>query len=199
MSRSRFMILLGTGTAYDGEGLAPDALLSFYDDKGVWVFQRIGSTSPIPGHVRWATTPDNLFEDALLMTTVYLLATVLPDNRPISELLEVARKSFKLDVYAPEGEIIDTGNQEHIAAKALQELHRMNRKALSETNVKIVAIRLAPVIMHIGGTQINDSFIRRFTETVESYGIKNVELCQSTYTRSWGAFDESEGEPPNPD
>ena len=67
-SHSRLLTVLGTGNPYSGAGLKPDRIMSFYDDKGVWVLP-----TATGGH-RLFTDADSCVDDALVMVTGLHLA-----------------------------------------------------------------------------------------------------------------------------
>ena len=71
MSRSRCILLLGTGSHYHGDGMAVSALMHFLDAKGVWRYTPLrGDSRKYP---RWFSTPDRMFDDAFPMISLYLL------------------------------------------------------------------------------------------------------------------------------
>jgi hypothetical protein len=167
MSVSRFMLLLGRGGRYDGEGLVPEALLTLYDDKAVWRYDSFWA--PSNSYV-WASADEHLFDDALLMANLYYL------GGGAENLYESAAKFFKKDIY--QGDPINTGR--HINKKNLRLLYETNRKVLGKQNVKIVAVFLGSLAIHMGGVEV-EGLKERFIQIAEAYCLPDVEICEPTY------------------
>ena len=110
MSYSRFMIIVGSGNPYHGGGMKPAAMLTFFDDKGAWVFNGLLSESP---RLRcWYTRPGHEIDDAMLMISLFELRTDLHG------LQQAARQHFRCDPFADEHSHIRIGDPTAIPANA---------------------------------------------------------------------------------
>ena len=67
MSVARFLILAGPGDRYHGDGMQPQALLSMYDDKAVWLMDDLRKG----GRRRSFSSGEFLFDDAMLTLALY--------------------------------------------------------------------------------------------------------------------------------
>jgi hypothetical protein len=174
MSESRFMLLIGRGNAYVGDGIHPDALLSFFDDKDVWVFSPLYNIRD--DNIRRRVQDDrHIVDDAFLMITAYVLAPWSREQSRWKRIGKEARNCFEKDEPVPES------------------LYEGNKTIYRDINLKIVALLLGTASLKIGGTPLScvrDQFLR----AVENdYPITNLEICASDESmfRHYGNFDQA--------
>lgn len=184
MSQSRFMILLGSGNHFSDNGLQPHGILSLYDDKGAWVFDRFGQPRRLPV---WFSDRDSVFDDAFLMISLYMLG---PELRRTGKgnLFILAKKCFRLNLFERDARI-RMYNNESISDEERFKLYNKNRETLHDYAIKLVTVLLGAGAIQIGGMIVNDNFKDEFIETAEQYSLKHLEICQCTHAKFYGAFD----------
>jgi len=169
MSTSRFLLLIGQGDRYGGEGLHEvSQALTFYDDKCVWVLRNFMDSDNRIDPYR--SDKEHIFDDAFLLMTANVLVKHIYHDDKLNEFAASVKNALENEL-------------------PLENYYEENRKLMREYSPKIVAVSLACNSMQIGGVQssgLNDEFLK----TVEDYGLKDVELCESVFSRSHGAFDE---------
>jgi hypothetical protein len=179
-NHSEFIILVGTGHPYGGEGIIIHDTISLHTDKGGWFCQAEEHG------IYWR---NSRMDDAFLMISLYFIFPHMKNDGESKEktafcqLRQKAEDSFHVSLFE---HALDTQNSKHISKQALQELYQENQNVLSLSNVKLVGLRLgARSIM----SDIEDSVKEEFLETVGRYGLNNVEFCETVYGRFWGGFD----------
>lgn len=179
-NHSEFIILVGTGHPYGGEGIIIQDTLSLHTDKGGW-FCQAGEHG-----IYWQNSS---MEDALLIISLYFIFPhVENDGDPeektsFSQLRQNAEDSFHVSLFE---HALDTQNSQHISKQALHGLYKENQSILSRSNVKLVGLRLGARSITL---DIEDHIKEEFLETVRKYNLKNVEFCETVYGRFWGGFD----------
>jgi hypothetical protein len=168
------MLLIGRGNAYVGDGIRPDVLLSFFDDKDVWVFSPLYNIRD--DNIRRRVQDDrHIVDDAFLMITAYVLAPRAREQSQWKQIGEEARNCFE------KGEPVPAS------------LYEGNKAIYRDINLKIVALLLGTASLKIGGTFLScvrDQFLR----AVENdYPITNLEICASDESmfRHYGSFDQA--------
>lgn len=178
---SNFIILVGYGHHYGGEGMVIQAQLCFYMEKGGWFW-----TSPTTQESRYWFGES--IEDALLMISLFILAPNCRDDEGLDEpdpFLELRRKAEELFEVPLSKRRINTQSEGCIRAEALRELYGDNSHALADSNVKLVVLDLGEYSARdFEGRTLREQFI----EVAYDYGLRNVEVCQSTYIHSSGSF-----------
>jgi len=176
MSVSNFMILVGHGHPYGGEGMMPTAMLSFFDDKGIWVVHHLDGMFSKTMR-RWATTQKQVFDDAFLAVSLAIVGPQVPDI--FQKLIDEANRIFNENVKSVDEDLIDMSETGGIPRAELDGLYELNRKVLFDTNVKLVGIQLRYDVLVIGPHTGPATLGEAFMEAVDSYGIQTAELCVS--------------------
>ena len=182
MSHSRLLVVLGTGSRYSGQGLQPDALMSFYDDKGVWVLQ-----TGAGGH-RLFTEPEFCIDDALLMVTGLHLARAGAVGGGCAAVRNKLPEFFTL-----EGSARDWSDScLSLARRPLnrsdwQSLYRESGHVLAEINLKMIWVLLARGLTEAGRRLIPG--VATIQERLQAHGLKNYEICTPCAGNSYGDFD----------
>jgi hypothetical protein len=172
-NHSEFIILVGTGHHYGGEGLRVDSMLIHHMKKGGWF------TNGFQDNTYWV---NDSFDDALLMISLFLVYPMIEKESKIGQLMEKAEQLFKVDLLENG---LDTQDKKHISEDAIRELHEDNKVALSDADVKLVVLRL-------GAKSINQDFDDmkdQFFKAIDSYNLTNIEFCETTFGSFWGGFD----------
>lgn len=213
--RSHFMILIGVGHPYGGEGFVAHAIMELFLD--VWQLRIVGeSGAPYEGKLCWHSSRENLFDDALLIIGLYVRGIMAKRGSEIDhndELIKLAKKSFKKDIFGKgrKEKILKFGKQKKvfktkvidiiistqeygekdISDSDLKALHKKNKETLSKyKELKLIAIALGNA--DIDGRVILQANAARskklFKEAVEEYGIKNFEICESVNASFFGSF-----------
>ncbi len=176
---ARFILLVGTGHPYGGEGLSATDMLSLHGDKGGWY----GQTED--GCFYWRNSS---FEDALLMVSLFFVSRQISENidteHSFDQLRRQAEAFFQVSLFETG---LDTRNRHHIKKRDLETLYLANQKTLSCSNVKLVGVRLDP---HSRVRHGKDQLAEEFLQVVDRYTMHNVELCTSIYGRFYGSFDQ---------
>ncbi len=170
---SEFIILVGDGHPYGGEGMVVRDKLSLYMKKGGWIFNEGDETR------YWVNCS---LEDALLIISLFFVAPQVGEDDCFSPLRKKAETLFKVPL-SEHG--IDTNDNKYIAKKDLQSLYDENKKVLSNSNVKIVGLRLGTSPLHGGAIEPTKE---EFVKTVKEYDLVNVEYCETVYGSYFGSF-----------
>jgi hypothetical protein len=179
------------------DGFIPEAILTFFDDKGVWLYQNIvdSEISTIKFHCKrenfFAEKLDPEFsrmfpqystkfviEDALLVVSLYFLNhKIIEKSDPYRKLLNHANQYFKIDI----PKTININCNEQIETEMLLHLYELNKTFLRNLDsLKFIAVSLCSGVMKAGA--YNPSLLPdTFLETMQDYKIKNYQLCL-TYT-----------------
>jgi len=209
MSQSRFIILVGRGNHFHGEGFHPDRLLAYFGDKGVWVLWDEGGVRH-----RFLTKGEFIIDDALLMISLFVL---LPCTREESPILSEEDISKCLDVEEHEERHIQRAPRrlrrrrpsttikvkDGIEREEMLELYEKNKRFISTFyDLKLLCVLLSAVTFRCGlahvytGERRVDGDEESWRETVDEldgilkkeYGLKNYEICPSVRASFWGSF-----------
>ncbi|MDX2469988.1 MAG: hypothetical protein QNL04_05360 [SAR324 cluster bacterium] len=167
-----FLLLIGSGHHYDTTGLNLHATIGLHRKKGGWLF--MGETQTY-----WFNHSEPDFENALLMASLLEIAPKASDMVQMKSLQEKATHYFK----SPYQELLHPSDEDTILPADLLSLKALNKKALSEMNVKFVAIDM----QHRQSDEANPSKTL-FLETLEAYQIKAFEYHQSVVVKGFDSF-----------
>ena len=170
---SEFIILVGDGHPYGGEGIIVRDKLSLHMKKGGWLFNE----GDEPRY--WVNCS---LEDALLIISLFFVAPQVGEDDYFSPLRKKAETLFKFPL-SEHG--IDTNDNKYISKKDLQSLYDENKKVLSNSNVKIVGLRLGASPFRSG---VVGPTKEEFIKTVNEYNLANVEYCETVFGRNFGSF-----------
>ncbi len=174
-NHAEFIILVGTGHPYGGEGMIINDILSLHDHDG-WFFAANDCSS------YWLNSS---MEDALLMISLYCIAPRAKGDSPFARLRKKAEASFTVPL---SGHDIDTDNDMYISKEALQSLYDENKRLLSSSSVKLVGLRLRSNCLQ---GIAEDRLKKEFLATVMAYNLNNVEYCETVYGRFCGSFSQT--------
>jgi len=172
MSQSRFLVLVGTGNAYTGNGLKPNWLFSFYDDKKVW------NIISLVDNQQYLFQTDSIFkiDDLFLLTSLIVLKNCFNESfneHKIFPFLKIKNNFIK--------------KRKNILENDWLYLYNLNKNFISNTNVKFVCIFLDNSSICFGYKNLipsKEELIKKFKE----YQIKNYEICISIFSNFYGYF-----------
>ena len=175
MAKTRLFMILGNSNPYDEEGIVPSCILSLYDDKSTWVFQRISHDlkEGKPSSYIWNSNETSLFDNAFLMITLFFNQS--------EAVVKLAERYFRVNgIY--EQSSIDVGNTRIISQRDLNSLYKENKKELAKQYcMKIVAVMLSDKKSEVGSrVKINARMKESLIKSINKYGIKNFEICETT-------------------
>ena len=175
MAKTRLFMILGNSNPYDEEGIVPGCILSLYNDKASWVFQRI-SHEPKEGKLssyRWHSDESSLFDDAFLMISLFF-------NQSES-VVKMAERFFRVNGIYDQCNV-DLGDCRIISKEDLNSLYKANKKEMAKHYcMKIVAVMLSAKVQHIGSrVHVNARLRRSLIKSIKEYGIANYEICETT-------------------
>ncbi len=213
MSQSRFLILVGRGNAFHGEGFHPDRMLAYFGDKGVWVLWdgKLVHRLITPGRF--------IIDDGLLMISLFILLPCVRDGDILT----------KEDIYkCVSVEEHNRINRQHIGnrrrirssitaeirrdidEKELLELYEKNKRFISTFyDLKLLCVLLSSITFRFGvdpvvasiytGTNRVNSGAEPWESSVneldailkDEYGLRNYEICPSVKASFWGSFSDS--------
>jgi|GEM_PF-6903870 len=168
MSVCRFFILAGTAHPHHGDGIQPLALLSLFDDKGLWLLHDLRGG----GRYRARTSVKYIFDDALLLLSLFgLQRHQRPDEPTFAAAVTQAFGTTDL------ARIEATLNRSRpLRAAQRQQLYQANQAAWSRlTRLRLAAVRLGDNAARIGGISLDD-LPERYRKTMERYQIRNWEI-----------------------
>ncbi|MBN2437344.1 MAG: hypothetical protein JXL20_01960 [Deltaproteobacteria bacterium] len=177
MSVCRFFILVGAAHPHHGDGLQPLALLSLFDDKGLWLLHDLRSGE----RFRVRTSAKYIFDDALLLLSLFgLQRHRRPDEAALAAAVEQAFGTTDL------ARIEATLNRSRLLRAAQrQQLYQANQDVWSRlTRLRLAAIRLGDNALRIGGISLDD-LPERFRKTMVRYQIQNWEIVTTTEFSVW--------------
>lgn len=180
MSKTRLFMILGNSSPYNEEGIIPSAMLSLYDDKGAWVFQRISPhlNEGEPLTHCWYSSESSLFDDAFLMISLFFNQS--------ENIAKLAERLFNVDNLYEQREI-DPENSRIISRKDLNSLYEANKEELAKQYcLKIVVVMLGTKAQHPGfKVNVNTRLRKSLIRSIREYGIKNFEICEATNENAW--------------
>lgn len=177
MSESNFLVILGRGCHYAGDGIVPDKLLTFFDDKAVWLLNDVNyhfQKGKIDKKVRrFYSRRNNVMDDMMLLVSLYVLAEEASKCEPLQEVINLASEKFNKDILKE-----DTLDPKDLQ---LEDLYEMNKKVFKEFAVlKFLAISLSPAKLKIGGA-INAGYLPgMFRKKMKDYEVNSYEICETT-------------------
>ena len=127
----------------------------------------------------WFNPAEPDFENALLMASLLEIAPKAEDMVQMKSLQEKATHYFK----SPYQELLHPSDEDTILPADLSSLKALNKKALSEMNIKFVAIDM----QHRQSDEANP-LKTQFLECMREYKIKAFEYHQSVVVKGFDSF-----------
>ncbi|MDH4120504.1 MAG: hypothetical protein OEV94_02215 [Deltaproteobacteria bacterium] len=174
------MVMAGRGNSFSGDGLHPDALFTFFDDKGVWLLEHplyAGSWKEVAKTYYWFSHPDFIIEDLLLMVSLYVIR-----DEKIRSMARELLKCEDIDKWGGSG-------TDKTMSIDLAGLYLSNMESLRGNWIKLVAIFLGSSTFRIGGVDVGDDTIREFIQFVRELDLRNVEVLTPMFVREEGSMD----------
>lgn len=185
MNESKFIVLLGSGNHFHGEGLKPKSILSFIDTKDMWLFWDLYDRVLL----RICSSTKTLFDDAFLFLTLKHHDTRDGKNDVgAKQVYDFFVNAFNVDFDEKKGKRkLDWINFPEIFEphpEKARELYDTNRHVFPSIGLKLVGVQLAEEVVVFGpGSHTEPATVSElFLQAVDNYYITNAELC----TQSWG-------------
>jgi len=177
MSRSRLMLIVGPAGRYDGEGIMPDGIFTFYDDKGVWRFDSLYNGESVR---LFSRSLKNIFDELFLMLSLFILKNEIEKTKHDSliELVKNISKNFDANS-SKNNQVLEI--DENKSDEEIEKVYTKNKEILKNfQSLKLVLISLGKVANHIGGFEIDGINVSEFfLKKAKEYGLQNFEICKS--------------------
>jgi len=168
MSVARFLILAGPGDRYHGDGMQPQALLSMYDDKAVWLMDDLRKG----GRRRSFSSGEFLFDDAMLTLALYAFRWLWEQTPELPQAVQEVFGTVDLD--ALEKKLTAARRPAKAKMKKLYEASRLAWR--KQRIVRLAALELGSNVRRVGGLEVA-RMPRGFRQAMEDYGMLDWEIA----------------------